>query len=235
MPFIINRIPDADLSTAERKEIWKGFMENFQHHSGYSIFYPDDLRKCDNFLKSAQEIEWWKHEVFFKDKDRVETWHGYEYKMLQADMANLAKFIWLRRDHYYECADYLSVLWREKKEKLKSIVGLLYLRSYLNGEKNYEFSQAICERLLTLKMGEDWPMNLMEAHPKAYDYGLIEDINDFFAWEFTAYFDSFLSNAVRVFKGNLPGLNEEDGQASEEGTDGPKLAPSGSNEVEVTP
>jgi len=234
MPFIINQIPEAGLSEAERKEIWKGFLENFQHSSGYSMYYPDDLRKCENFLKQAQDKDWWRREVVFKDEQKVKDWHGYDFKTLKYDMEGLAKFIWLRREIYHECADYVSVLWREKREQLKSIVGLLYFPNFLIKEKGYEFSRDACERLLNLKLSVDWPMNLQQAYPNAYDYALIEDIDDFFAWEFVEYFDAFLGNAVRVFKGDAGGSSSE--VAGGVGSDGePDLNPVVGGEHGIAP
>lgn len=189
MPFIPTT---SRLTVEQRQSIWATGFPLFSLN-GFEVYFGK--AKPGNICNLCRDSDWWKQTAVYVPSDLVRHWIELNYPDFEEDMRNLANFLFMKRDDYFSCADYITTLYQEKSLEIRSLVAGEYMYQYLS--QPYRFptvSQSSAEQVgIWLMDAASWSKNIPI---QMLENGIENDVDDFWK-ELPFHIDEFLGGAVR--------------------------------------
>lgn len=218
MPFIPT---NAGLTKEQRRDIWvNGFP--LWAPNGFEVYFGG--AQAGNICHLCRDLQWWKKSFDYAPSGRVKMWIESNYPDFEEDMRNLANFLFLKRDDYFSCADYITTLYQEQSFEIRSVVAQEYMYQYLSQPDRFpSIGESTAEQVgIWLMDTSSWPENVPI---QLIENGLESDVDEFWK-ELPFDIDEFLGKAVRAYWTG-PDPDPRNGKAEPEGDSGVNEFPSG--------
>lgn len=195
------------LDNDARRAIWsKGFPAGMQ--TGFHVYFSD--AKPDNICSLCLNNDWWQEDaIAYTPSTQIQNWIQENYPELAEDMKCLAKFIFLTKyDSFHKRADYVTLLWEERGDKLLQLVCLEYMPQFLGEVLRGAGSKEVIDTIGICWLSSDFPSNLPDGLSRLAELGIDDDMQGFTSWLNHRYgmawsIDEFLGLLLRSFMGDL--------------------------------
>lgn len=188
MPFIFS---NNQLSEEQRRLIWRVGFPSWCLN-GFDVYFSNTQK--NNMLSMSRDATWWHDRPNYAPSTFIKDWIAQNYPDFKQDIKRLAEILSIKKDDYFACADYLTILYHEKGHLIRKLVAAEYMHQHLS-QRFQCVTELFSEEIGILMMDESWPKNLADNLQEKY---FQEEVDDFWS-SFAISIDEFLGSAMRSY------------------------------------